>query len=82
MASIAPLVDSGEPLAERLIAADVVRGVCRMLLRHDIVAIAEVPLDGGRRADLMAIGPKGELIIVEFVNNIGCAACPDRRAHT
>ena len=61
MASIAPLVDS----CERLIAGDVVRGVCRMLLRHDIVAIAEVPLDGGRRADLMAIGPKGELIIVE-----------------
>ena len=48
-----------------LVATDVVRGVCRMLLRHDIVAIAEVPLDGGRRADLMAIGPKGELVIVE-----------------
>ncbi len=37
-----------------------------MFLRHDIVAIAEVPLDGGRRADLMGIGPKGELIVVEI----------------
>ena len=61
MASIAPLSTS-----DRLVAADVARGVTRMLLRHDIVAIAEVPLDGGRRADLMAIGPKGELVIVEI----------------
>ncbi len=53
-------------IAPPLIAADVSRGVCRMLLRHDIVAIAEVPLDGGRRADLMAIGAKGELVIVEI----------------
>jgi hypothetical protein len=62
MASVAPLAVSAAPL----VATDVARGVCRMLLRHDIVAIAEVPLDGGRRADLMAIGPKGELVIVEI----------------
>ncbi|WP_326523701.1 MmcB family DNA repair protein [Sphingomonas sp.] len=62
MASVVPLDASCAPL----IAVDVARGVCRMLLRHDIVAIAEVPLDGGRRADLMAIGPKGELVIVEI----------------
>ena len=37
-----------------------------MLLRHDIVAMAEVPLDGGRRADLMAIDAKGGLVIVEI----------------
>lgn len=61
MASVTPL-----DVTDRLVAADVARGVCRMLLRHDIVAIAEVPLDGGRRADLMAIGPKGELVIVEI----------------
>jgi hypothetical protein len=50
---------------DRLIAADVVRGVCRMLLRHDVIAMAEVPLDGGRRADLMAIDARGGLVIVE-----------------
>ncbi|URW75263.1 MmcB family DNA repair protein [Sphingomonas donggukensis] len=69
MADIAPLDVSAPPapsVAERLIAADVARGVCRMLLRHDIVAIGEMPLDGGRRADLMAVGPKGELVIVEI----------------
>ena len=45
--------------AERLIAADVVRGVSRMLYRHDYLVVAEVPLGNGRRADLMALGPKG-----------------------
>ena len=51
--------------SDRLVAADVCRGVTRMLLRHDVLALPEVPLDGGRRADLMAIGAKGELVIVE-----------------
>ena len=54
-----------ESPAERLIAADVVRGVSRMLYRHDYLGVAEVPLGNGRRADIMALGPKGEVIIVE-----------------
>ena len=49
-----------------LIAADVARGVTRLLLRHDCVALAEVPLDGGRRADLMAIDSRGNIVIVEI----------------
>lgn len=53
-------------LAERLVAADVVRGVTRMLLRHDLVALSEVPLDGGRRADLMAVDSRGGIAIVEI----------------
>jgi hypothetical protein len=51
---------------DRLLAVDVCRGVTRMLLRHDVVAMAEVPLDGGRRADLMAVDAKGGLVIVEI----------------
>lgn len=47
-------------------AADVARGVTRMLLRHDLVAIGEVSLDGGRRADLMAIDSRGGIVIVEI----------------
>lgn len=47
-------------------AADVARGTTRMLLRHDLIAIPEVSLDGGRRADLMAIDPRGALIIIEI----------------
>jgi hypothetical protein len=49
-----------------LCAADVARGVTRMLLRHDLTAIAEVPLDGGRRADLMALDVRGQIVIVEI----------------
>jgi hypothetical protein len=49
-----------------LVAADVARGVCRLLLRHDVMAIAEVPLDGGRRADLMGVDAAGRLVIVEI----------------
>ncbi|MBW6528028.1 MmcB family DNA repair protein [Sphingomonas sp. RHCKR7] len=55
-------VDSPGPLC----AADVARGVTRMLLRHELTAIPEVPLDGGRRADLMALDQRGQLVIVEI----------------
>lgn len=48
------------------IAADVARGVTRLLCRHDLFAMCEVPLSNGRRADLMAIGARGELTIVEI----------------
>ena len=37
----------------------------RLLFRHDLFAMAEVPLDGGRRADLMALDAHGRLVIVE-----------------
>ena len=52
----------GSPLC----AADVCRGVTRLLYRHDLLAIAEVPLDNSRRADLMAVDPQGRLVIVEI----------------
>lgn len=52
----------GSPLC----AADVARGVARMFARHDLVTLAEVPLDGGRRADLMAIDSRGRIVIVEI----------------
>ncbi len=48
------------------VAADVARGVTRLFCRQDLFAICEVPLPNGRRADLMAIGPKGALTIVEI----------------
>ena len=48
------------------VAADVARGVTRLLSRHDQFAVCEVPLPNGRRADLMAIDGKGGLTIVEI----------------
>jgi hypothetical protein len=52
--------------ADCLIASDVVRGVSRLLLRHDLIALPEVSLSNGRRADLVALSPKGEIVIVEI----------------
>ena len=49
-----------------LIAADVARGVARLLFRQDVVALCEVPLGNGRRADLMALDAKGFITIVEI----------------
>jgi hypothetical protein len=54
------------PIDPPLTARDVARGVSRLLLRHNCVAMAEVPLDGGRRADLMALDAGGRIVIVEI----------------
>ena len=68
-----------------LCAADVARGVTRMLLRHDLTAIGEVPLDGGRRADLMALDARGRIVIVEIkvsrADLLGDGKWPDYLAH-
>ncbi|SNS71520.1 hypothetical protein SAMN06295912_11362 [Sphingomonas laterariae] len=49
-----------------LIAADVARGVSRLLFRQDVYALCEVPLNNGRRADLFAIDARGQITIVEI----------------
>ncbi|HMT45035.1 MAG TPA: MmcB family DNA repair protein [Chakrabartia sp.] len=52
--------------SERLVADDVARGVTRLFLRHDWMAVPEVPLGNARRADLMALCAKGSITIVEI----------------
>jgi len=47
-------------------ARAVARGVCRLFARNDIWCMAEMPLRGGRRADLMGIDGKGRIVIVEI----------------
>jgi hypothetical protein len=49
-----------------LIAGDVARGVARLLWRQDMVGLCEVPLGNGRRADIMALDPKGCITIIEI----------------
>jgi hypothetical protein len=41
------------------------RGVCRHLLSHDFVSVLELVPTPGLRVDVMALGPKGEVWIVE-----------------
>lgn len=53
--------------AEDLKAAQAVaRGICRLFARNDVWCLAEMPLRNGRRADLMGIDAKGQLVIVEI----------------
>ena len=41
------------------------RGVCRQLLGHDFVCIEEFSPERGKRVDVMALGPKGQLWVIE-----------------
>ena len=61
-----PIPAAAPPAPAPLVAADVARGATRMLLRHDCIAMGEVPLSDGRRADLMALDSRGAIIIVEI----------------
>lgn len=47
-------------------ARDVARGVARLFARNDIWCLPEVPLRCGRRADLMGIDARGQIVIVEI----------------
>lgn len=41
------------------------RGVCRHLLSHDFVSVEELVPTSGLRVDVMALGPKGEVWVIE-----------------
>ena len=41
------------------------RGVCRHLRTHDFVTVEELVPTSGLRVDVMALGPKGEIWVVE-----------------
>ncbi|MDR4308579.1 MmcB family DNA repair protein [Chelatococcus sambhunathii] len=48
------------------VAAGIARGVCRHFLAAGYGCLIEVPLRSGRRADVMALGADGEVVIVEI----------------
>ena len=50
--------------------AAVTRGAARLLSSLGYAPLAEVTLPNGRRADLMALGPKGEIFIVEVKSSL------------
>lgn len=41
------------------------RGVCRHLLSHNFVGVEEFVPDRGLRVDVIALGPKGEIWVIE-----------------
>ncbi len=50
--------------------AAVTRGAARLLLDIGYAPLAEVTLPNGRRADLMALGRKGQICIVEVKSSV------------
>jgi hypothetical protein len=48
----------------------VCRGACRLMRQSGRTVLLELPLPDGRRADIMAIGAAGELVIVEVKSSI------------
>jgi hypothetical protein len=67
--------------ANALCAADVARGIARLFARNDIWCLPEVPIRNGRRADLMGIDARGQVLIVEIkvarADLLGDAKWPD-----
>ncbi|GLS18409.1 hypothetical protein GCM10007874_14260 [Labrys miyagiensis] len=51
-------------------ALTIQRGASRLLRQHGLAPVPEVTLPNGRRADLAAIGRKGEIWIVEIKSSV------------
>jgi hypothetical protein len=52
------------------IALLLARGVCRALAQLDYASLVEFPLANGRRADILALGKTGDLIIIEIKSSV------------
>ncbi|WP_062014787.1 MmcB family DNA repair protein [Aureimonas sp. AU4] len=61
-----PLIDGRQ--SERALL--VRRGVQRLLMQMRVSVLPEIPLSGGRRADLIGLGEKGDVLIVEIKSSI------------
>jgi hypothetical protein len=66
LAAIAPPVDGRQ--SER--AAAIQRGVGRLLRARGFAIVYELPLATGRRADVVGLGPAGDLWIVEIKSSV------------
>ena len=56
----------------------VTRGVARLFEALGYAGLLEVPLPNGRRADLMGLGPRGEIVIAEVKSSLEDYRC-DRK---
>jgi hypothetical protein len=65
MSGATPL-NSDSSLDSSMAASAVARGIGRLFARNDIWCLSEVPLRNGRRADLMGIDGRGQVVIVEI----------------
>ncbi|MEZ5938728.1 MAG: MmcB family DNA repair protein [Hyphomonadaceae bacterium] len=69
MPSVLANAPFGEPVPAGR-AAEIVRGVVRLLENHGLACLLEVTLANGRRADVMAVSAKGEVVIIEVKSGL------------
>ena len=60
------MIAAAEPLSAGLLA----RGTCRALAQLGYASLVEFPLASGRRADILALGKAGDLIIIEIKSSV------------
>ena len=58
------------PAAPAAPAVLLARGICRALDQLGYASLVEFPLANGRRADILALGKTGELVIVEIKSSV------------
>ena len=64
--TVAIMPDDASPKQEILRPGQLLaRGVCRHMLSHDFVTVEELTPTSGLRVDVMGLGPKGEIWVVE-----------------
>jgi hypothetical protein len=59
-------------------AAHICRGVLRLFANMSFAGVTEMTLANGRRADIAAIGPKGEITIVEVKSSVADFRADDK----
>ena len=60
------------------ITGGVTRGALRLFEALGYATLLEVPLPNGRRADLMGLGPKGEIVIAEVKSSLEDYRCDQK----
>lgn len=66
----APAVEFAHLASRPAVTDRVTRGAARLLVGLGFAPVPEAPLPNGRRADLLALGPRGEFVIVEVKSGV------------
>jgi hypothetical protein len=61
-------INQNDPLSPK--AVEIARGVLRLLNSYGFAGVTEMTLANGRRADVAAIGPAGDVTIVEIKSSV------------
>jgi hypothetical protein len=77
-----PVTTDGDAIGvEPQTAVLLARGVCRALEQLGYASLLEFPLANGRRADILALGRRGNLVIVEIKTSVADFRADRKWAH-